>query len=401
MPTLFTNFDPALAALESAAKKAVEEEKKGDGGQDHKEGDHKEDSHKEGDHKEGDHDHGGEGHAHEGGHHGHPEGYYKYDPDAEADLDASMGMYLSPDHLLAHVQDAPYFELPNVFGSSLEKIDKDSHEHQNLRYREPYHLNIPNPLGITEKNAIMEAQSDFLGPITFQPTKFVVLELFGALIVSALFITLGQKMRDGQQVKGRFWNLLEFFIVFVRDEIAKPAIGSQDAKRFLPFLWSIFFFILTLNLIGMVPFLGAATGSISVTSVLAFSVFVVVIATGTKKMGVVGFWKAQVPHMDLPGPLALILVPMIWLIEVFGLFVKHLVLAVRLFANMFAGHMVLAVFVAFIGVTWNTSLSYGVVPAVIAASTGVNLLELLVAFIQAYVFTFLAALFIGAAVHPH
>ena len=379
-----TTFDPALAALGAAGEKAKAEEK----AKDHKEGDHKE---------------GGAGHDHDHEHgddHHHAEGMYKWDPDAEQNLDASMGMYLSPDHLLAHVQDAPYFELPNIFGPANVE-DENAVGHQNLRYREPYHLEIPNPLGYTNETPMVKGKGDFLGPITFQPTKFVVLELLGALIVAALFITLGQKMKDGQQVKGRFWNLLEFFVVFVRDEIAKPAIGSHDAKRFLPFLWSIFFFILTLNLIGMVPFLGAATGSISVTAVLAFSVFVVVVATGTKKMGVVGFWKAQVPHMDLPGPLALILVPMIWLIEVFGLFVKHLVLAVRLFANMFAGHMVLAVFVAFIGVTWNTALSYGVVPAVIAASTGVNLLELLVAFIQAYVFTFLAALFIGAAVHPH
>jgi F-type H+-transporting ATPase subunit a len=208
-------------------------------------------------------------------------------------------------------------------------------------------------------------------------------------------------MKSGQPVKGRFWNMLEVMCVFVRDDIVRPSIGSKDSNRFLPFLWSIFFFVLTMNLIGMVPGLGAATGSISITASLALVVFGVVLYTGTKKMGVVGFWKAQAPHMDLSGPLKYILVPMIWAIEVFGLFIKHLVLAVRLFANMFAGHMVLAVFVAFIGVAWNSLLAIGVVPGVIGASVAVNLLELLVAFIQAYVFTFLSALFIGAAIHPH
>ncbi|MCL4155618.1 UNVERIFIED_CONTAM: hypothetical protein GTU68_013616 [Idotea baltica] len=147
----------------------------------------------------------------------------------------------------------------------------------------------------------------------------------------------------------------------------------------------------------MVPGLGAATGSLTVTAALALVVFGVVIGTGSKKMGVLGFWKAQVPHMDLPAALGVILVPMIWAIEVFGLFVKHVVLAVRLFANMFAGHLVLAVFVAFVGVIGTYWAGIAVGPAVLA----ISLLELMVAFIQAYVFTFLTALFIGAAVHPH
>jgi F-type H+-transporting ATPase subunit a len=169
----------------------------------------------------------------------------------------------------------------------------------------------------------------------------------------------------------------------------------------LPFLWTIFFFILTLNLLGLIPLLGSATGSVSVTGALALSTFAVVMYSGMKKMGVAGFWKAQAPHMDLPAAMKYVLVPTIWVIEVFGLFVKHLVLAVRLFANIFAGHLVLAVFVAFIGVAWNHYLSIGVIPTVIGASLAINLLELLVALIQAYVFTFLSALFIGAALHPH
>ena len=136
----------------------------------------------------------------------------------------------------------------------------------------------------------------------------------------------------------------------------------------------------------MVPGLGAATGSISITASLALVVFGLVLFVGMQKLGGVGFWKAQAPHIEIGGalsPLKYFLVPLIWGIEAFGLFVKHLVLAVRLFANMFAGHLVLAVFVAFIGVVWGTVMVWGVVPAVVGASIGVNLLELLVAFIQA------------------
>jgi F-type H+-transporting ATPase subunit a len=299
--------------------------------------------------------------------------------------------YLHPDHLISHAQDADHFVIPNLNPGSENFL------------RESVELKIPNPLGFTDENPMIAVPpNDFLGPLTFAPSKFIVLELLAAVLLAAVFISLGRKMRSGEPVQGRFWNMLEAGVTFVRDDIARPSIGTKDADQFLPFLWTIFFFVLTMNLLGMVPVFGAATSSLSITASLALVVFGVVLYTGMKKMGVVGFWKAQAPHMDLPGPLKYTLVPMIWAIEVFGLFIKHLVLAVRLFANMFAGHLVLAVFVAFIGVAWSSSLLTAVVaPGSIAGSVGISLLELLVAFIQAYVFAFLSALFIGAAVHPH
>ena len=115
-----------------------------------------------------------------------------------------------------------------------------------------------------------------------------------------------------------------------------------------------------------------------------------------------GFLKAQAPHLDVNPALKMVLLPMIWAIEVFGLFIKHIVLAVRLFANMFAGHLVVGVFVAFIAVVWGFgAIAWGVTPVVILSSIAVNVLELMVAFIQAYVFAFLTSLFIGTAIHPH
>jgi F-type H+-transporting ATPase subunit a len=128
----------------------------------------------------------------------------------------------------------------------------------------------------------------------------------------------------------------------------------------------------------------------------------VVVGSGIKKMGAVGFLKAQVPHMDLPKPLAIFLIPMIWLIEMFGLLVKHFVLAIRLFANMFGGHLVLAAFLAFAGIGVAAGFfGWGISLGAIAFSILFSLLELLVAFLQAYIFTFLAALFIGSAQHAH
>lgn len=345
-------------------------------------------------HPQDSHDgHAGGGEAHGDGHaHGDDHAHEVIAPE-DWTIQNSMDWYLSSDHLIRHVQDQTYFEIPVLFGSESS-------------FKEPHHLEIPNISPWSEEKPLIKVpENDFLGSVTFQPTKFIVLELVAAILVTVVFVSLGNRIKSGKPVKGRFWNMLEAGCVYVRDEIARPSIGSKDADRFLPLLWTVFFFVLAMNLIGMVPGLGSATGSISITASLALVVFGVVLFTGMKKMGAIGFFKAQAPHIDIDGalsPMKYVLVPMIWAIEVFGLFIKHVVLAVRLFANMFAGHLVLAVFVAFIGVAWaSTALAAVVVPGVIGASVGIYLLELLVAFIQAYVFTFLSALFIGAAIHPH
>ena len=330
--------------------------------------------------------HGAEHTNDEGSHEG------EHAHEGEWTIEDSMGYYLSPDHLIGHVQDSYYFETLGLDAEgNKNKID--------IPWVSPFTEEKPfiGEHGVIE----VSAENQFIGPATFQPTKFVVLELFAALIVCAIFIPYARRIKNGDRPQGRFWNMIDATVTYIRDEVAVPSIGSQDAKRFLPFVWTIFFFVLALNLIGMVPGLGAATGSISVTAALALSVFVVVMATGMKKMGVVGFLKAQAPHLDINPALKLFLLPMIWAIEVFGLLIKHAVLAVRLFANMFAGHLVVGVFVAFIGVTWGSWMVWGAAPAVILATIAVNLLELLVAFIQAYVFAFLTSLFIGAAIHPH
>jgi F-type H+-transporting ATPase subunit a len=309
----------------------------------------------------------GDAHVHpvEGQEHG-------FDPNDPA------AFYLDPGHLFKHVQDDTGFELPGFLGGRWE---------------------IPNLFGFTEQEPLVSIGGKPL--IVGRPTKFMVLELVGALVVAVLFIMLARRIGNGDRPRGRFFNLLETFVVFIRDQVARPAIGKHDADRFMPFLLTLFFFILSLNLLGMLPWLGGATGSLAVTAALAICVFVVVIGSGMKKMGVVGFLKAQAPHMDLPPAMALVLVPGIWAIEMFGLLVKHLVLAIRLFANIFAGHLVLSVFLAFIGATSATWLYYMVGPAVLFGSVAFSLLELFVAFLQAYIFTFLASLFIGFAVHPH
>ena len=325
---------------------------------------------------EGDHTgepHGGEPHDDHAAHGGH-------DP-------------LDPAHLLGHVQDSTYFEVPHA----IDKFDS----------AQDGHLYLWQPINKDQEKVYYQPQTgirqidDILLPVRLQFTKFMALELIGALIVIVAFGWLASKIRTGAAPKGILWNLLESVLLFIRDQVARPAIGKHDADKYLPFLWTLFFFILMGNLLGMVPWAGSYTGSFAVTTVLALSTFVVVIGTGMIKMGPVKYWTGQVPHMDLPFVLAILIKPLIFVLEIFGLLVKHFVLAVRLMANIFAGHLVLATILAFIAATATSALYWGVMPASVLGAFALSLLELFVAFLQAYIFVFLASLFIGSAAHPH
>lgn len=269
---------------------------------------------------------------------------------------------------------------------SAEKIsDYNTHLHGKIL--------IPQPFGQLKNN--YEPESGFC------ISKFMILELVIAAILVYLFSKLASYVSNGRPAKGKLWNMLETFLLFIRDEVARPAIGKHDADRFVPLLWTIFLFVLGCNLFGMIPWVGAPTGSFSVTLGLALVTFATVIVAGSIRFGVVGFWKNQVPNMGLPLPLAILLVPMIFAIEVLSLLIKHAVLGIRLLANMVAGHLVL---LAILGMAVAAAPdSNWALTAVITVVSSVlfSCLELFVAFLQAYVFTFLSALFIGSAVHHH
>jgi F-type H+-transporting ATPase subunit a len=234
-------------------------------------------------------------------------------------------------------------------------------------------------------------------------TKFMLLEVIAIVLMFLMFRGLARRIESGAAVKGVFWNGLELLVLFIRDEVARPAIGKHEADRYIPLLWNLFFFVLLCNLLGLFPYAGSPTASLAVTAALALITFITVLATGMKKFGVGGYWLTLIPHMDLSPALRFVMVPMIFVIEVFGLLIKHAVLAVRLLANMFAGHLVLAVIVSFIVMAANIFflLWAGVTIASLAAAVALMMLELFFAFLQAYIFTFLSALFIGMAAHPH
>jgi F-type H+-transporting ATPase subunit a len=235
-----------------------------------------------------------------------------------------------------------------------------------------------------------------------QITKFMVLELIVAALLLLIFVPLARKARGGALPKGPRWNAFESLLTFVRNEIARPNLGEHDADKYVPFLWTLFTFVLFCNLLGMIPFLGSPTASIWATGALAVCAFVMMHGAAIYKVGPVKYVKGLWPHIDVPY-VGWFFSLMIFVIEFIGTFIKAGVLAVRLFANMFAGHMVLAMillFIVIVGQAGFSGLWAGVTFASVVGVAALSLLEIFVAFLQAYIFAFLTALFMGMALHP-
>src|SRR3954471_17169839 len=213
-----------------------------------------------------------------------------------------------------------------------------------------------------------------------------------------LLIVLALAVRRRAMVPKGGYSLVEMFVMFIRDEIAVKNIGHH-ADLYTPYLCSAFFFILFMNLCGLLPIpafggfpgVSTATGNVSVTMVLALFTFVLTQIAGMRAQGAVGYWTHLVPG-GVPGALW----PLMFVIEFFGLFTKPFALTVRLFANMVAGHIVIFFLIAL-----TLFISVYVAPVSVAFALGIFLLELFVALVQAYVFTILSALFIGMTQHAH
>jgi F-type H+-transporting ATPase subunit a len=234
----------------------------------------------------------------------------------------------------------------------------------------------------------------------FQITLFMVLEVIAALLVIAIYVPMARRLQSGGPPRGRWDNTFEVLLTFIRDDVAKPGIGDHDADRFVPFLWTMFLFILFSNLLGMIPAGGSPTANIFVTGALALIVFFAIHGSAIAKMGFGPYVKSMWPHIDVPGIGGLLIKVLVCGIEIVGVLVRNAVLAVRLFANMFAGHMVLATLLIFIVSVKNPVLWTGVTLASVLGVIALSLLEIFVAFLQAYIFVFLASLFMGLAMHP-
>ncbi|MBP7272258.1 MAG: F0F1 ATP synthase subunit A [Saprospiraceae bacterium] len=233
----------------------------------------------------------------------------------------------------------------------------------------------------------------------FSITKNVLSMLLVVAFLLWVFISIAKTYatRKGLAPTGK-QSLFEPIIEFIRDEVAKPFVGAKWEK-YLPFLLAVFFFILGLNLFGQIPFLGNSnvTGNIAVTAVLALFTFFITNLNGNKH-----YWEHIVWMPGVPAPIkALIITP----VEIMGLFIKPFTLMLRLFANITAGHMVILSFVGLIFIFGKSGTSLpgtGVgVAMAIPLSLFMMAIELLVAFIQAFVFTILTASYIGAAIEDH
>ncbi len=219
----------------------------------------------------------------------------------------------------------------------------------------------------------------------------VLMMICASLLLMVVFGIAMTASRRAGAPKG-ITNALEALVVFIRDEIAYSSMGEKYGRFFTPFLCTLFFFVLTCNLMGLVPGGYTPTSNLNVTGTLAILTLVLIVVSGVTVQGPVGYLKHMIPAGT---PVALI--PLLILIETLSLFVKPVALMIRLGANMTAGHIVIIVMLSFIFVFQSVLVAPLAVPLAVA----ITVLELIVAFIQAYVFTLLSALFIGMVVHTH
>jgi len=248
--------------------------------------------------------------------------------------------------------------------------------------------------------------------IPFTLTRFMIVELVAAIIVALSFIWLAKQIKGGEPARGKRANLLESLLMFVRDDIVRPVMGGKSGDYLLPYIWTVFFFVLTCNILGMLPLIGSPMASLYITMSLALCSLVMMFAVPIQKIGFLNYLKTMWIQVDIP-VLGILVSLLLFVIEFLGQFIKGAVLGLRLFANIFVGHVVLATVIAFAGavsfatgppaplLSFYTPVGFLVAVASVLGGVCLSLLELLVAFLQAYVFALLTALFIGLPLQHH
>ncbi|HLP20024.1 MAG TPA: F0F1 ATP synthase subunit A [Chitinophagales bacterium] len=273
---------------------------------------------------------------------------------------------------------------------------KFEHGHAVVPGHYNYMLKHNNIVAVNEAGETDEAAT--ANVYDFSITKNVATLFFSVTVLILVFLSVaGAYKKNPNKAPSGLQSFMEPLIIFIRDDVAKPAIGPKYEK-FLPYLLSVFFIILINNLLGLVPIIpGGAnlSGNIAFTMVLAVGTFIITSINGTKH-----YWHHIIAMPGVPKPVLLILTP----IEILGVFLRPFVLMIRLFANMTAGHIIALSFFALIFIfgELSTGAGFGVSIVSIAFTVFMGLLEILVAFLQAYVFTLLSAMYFGSAVEePH
>jgi len=301
--------------------------------------------------------------------------------------DHSSDKKVDGEYIMHHIQDDRVFELFNPFDyndanqdhyyfTKKVKLDHSWNQLNNIPFISGY-------LSWKWDPSASLSPTDFNNQLIF--SKQLIMILLASFIIIFLFIFGYKKNRKVQSGLG---NLLEVFVVFIRDEIVYPNMGKKQGRKFLPLILTFFFFIVMLNLLGLIPGSATATASFSVTVGLSLITFFTYIIFGNKD-----FWKHIFATPGVPFWLLPIMIP----VELIGLLTKPFALSVRLLANMNAGHIII---LAFLGIIINMGSSWvalGSVPMALA----INMLEIFVAFLQGYIFCLLSSIFIGMAVMEH
>ena len=272
-----------------------------------------------------------------------------------------------------------------------------------------------NPLAHVVPHPIKQIPGDYgmltpKGVITLLSDQIVIM-ILGMLLLCLVFPVLMRKRRDNSEISqltpAGFGNFVELICEYFRKEVAEPHLG-EHTDRFIKYIWSAFFFVLTMNLLGIIPLAtvtpawfgihigGTPTGNIWVTGTLSILTLILMVFNGLRLGG-----KDYLAHFN-PGPIWM--APLMVPLEILGTLAKIFALTVRLFANMVAGHILLAVLMMLIlqaGSALGTGVGIGIAIPLVVISIAVNFLEIFVAFLQAFIFTYLTALFIGMSVNVH
>ena len=264
-----------------------------------------------------------------------------------------------------------------------KKVVESSGKFYKLYHGKIYETNQEGKISYDEEGEVTN-----LKPLDLSITKSVFSILLVSMLMFMLFTSLAKSYKENNQIAKGVGRFFEPIVILIRDEIAIPSIGENNYKKYMSFLLTLFFFIWFLNLLGLSPLGVNVTGNIAVTFGLALITFLITNLTANKT-----YWKHIFWMPGVPTPMKFILMP----IELLGTFIKPFSLMIRLYANITAGHIVLMSILGMIFITQNWlggSLSF-----LLAMVLGI--LELLVAALQAYIFTMLSALYFGSAVEEH
>lgn len=289
-------------------------------------------------------------------------------------------------HLFGHVS----IPLPVIIykpGNGLHVFSSSRFEHGHASYE---------GFSLDEKNHIIAEDGSKFYDLSITKNVASLLITIGLMLVVFISIAKRYSKETNSAPKG-LQSWIEPIIVFVRDEVAKSSIGEKKYEKYMPFLLTVFFFILFLNLLGLIPLApGGAnvTGNIAITMSLALLTFIITTISANKN-----YWHHIFAMPGVPVWVLFLLTP----IEILGMFLRPFVLMIRLFANILAGHIIALSFFSLIFIfgEMNQWLGMGVSVVTLIFTVFMGLLELLVAFLQAYVFTLLSAIYFGAAVEEH